>query len=51
MYVRVGQGYHGIPENLCLSLLTKEGLSDLEASDGLERDAMVNSFSFSFSVG
>ena len=34
-----------IPENLCLSLLTKEGSSDLEASDGLERDAMVNSFS------
>eukprot|EP01083_Nonionella_stella_P064292 167420_1 len=34
-----------IPENLCLSLLTKEGSLDLEASDGLERDALVNCFS------
>eukprot|EP01083_Nonionella_stella_P121053 363479_1 len=53
MYVDVGKATTAlrtmenaaIPENLCLSLLTKEGSSDLEANDGLERDAMVNSFS------
>jgi len=35
----------GIPENLCFSLLTKEGSLDLEASSPLERDALVTSFS------
>lgn len=34
-----------IPENLCLSLLTKEGSLDLEASSAMERDALVNCFS------
>jgi hypothetical protein len=35
----------GVPENLCFSLLTKEGSLDLEASSALERDALVTSFS------
>lgn len=34
-----------ISENLCLSLLTKEGSLDLEASSAMERDALVNCFS------
>ena len=34
-----------ISENLCLSLLTKEGSLDLEATSALERDALVNCFS------
>ena len=53
MYVDVGKATTAlrrmenaaIPENLCLSLLTKEGSLDLEASKGLERDALVNCFS------
>ncbi len=53
MYVDVGKATTAlrrmenaaIPENLCLSLLTKEGSLDLEASDSLERDALVNCFS------
>lgn len=34
-----------IPEHLCLSLLTKEGSLDLQASSALERDALVSCFS------
>ena len=53
MYVDVGKATTAlrrvenaaIPENLCLSLLTKDGSLDLEASSGLERDALVNCFS------
>jgi len=53
MYVDVGKATTAlrrvenaaIMENLCLSLLTKDGSLDLEASSGLERDALVNCFS------
>jgi hypothetical protein len=53
MYVDVGKATTAlrrvenasIPENLCLSLLTKDGSLDLEASSALERDALVNCFS------
>jgi len=53
MYVDVGKATTAlrrvenaaIPENLCLSLLTKDGSLDLEASSSLERDALVNCFS------
>ena len=53
MYVDVGKATTAlrrvenasIPESLCLSLLTKDGSLDLEASSGLERDALVNCFS------
>ena len=34
-----------VPESHCLSLLTKEGSLDLEATDAGERDALVNCFS------
>jgi len=34
-----------IAENVCLSLLTRDGSLDLEASSALERDALVNCFS------
>lgn len=53
MYVDVGKATTAlrrvenasIPDNLCLSLLTKEGSLDLQASTALERDALVNCFS------
>lgn len=53
MYVDVGKATTAlrrvenaaIPENVCLSLLTKDGSLDLEASSSLERDALVNCFS------
>jgi hypothetical protein len=53
MYVDVGKATTAlrrvenasIPDNLCLSLLTKDGSLDLEASSALERDALVNCFS------
>ncbi len=34
-----------IAENVCLSLLTRDGSLDLEASSAQERDALVNCFS------
>ena len=34
-----------IADNVCLSLLTKDGSLDLEASSSQERDALVNCFS------
>lgn len=53
MYVDVGKATTAlrrmenaaIPENVCLSLLTKDGSLDLEASSPMERDALVNCFS------
>lgn len=53
MYVDVGKATtalrrvenSAIPENLCLSLLTKDGSLDLEANTAMERDALVNCFS------
>jgi hypothetical protein len=35
----------GVPEQLCFSLLTKEGSLDLEANSPRERDALVSCFS------
>ena len=53
MYVDVGkqttalrrQENAQVPEELCFSLLTKEGSLDLEANSPRERDALVGSFS------
>lgn len=53
MYVDVGKATTAlrrvenaaVPENVCLSLLTRDGSLDLEASSAMERDALVNCFS------
>lgn len=51
LYIDVGKKTHalalakGIPDNMCLSLLTQNGSLDLQANSKLERDSLVSCFS------
>ena len=51
LYIDVGKKTHalqltrGVPESMCLSLLTQNGSLDLQANSKLERDSLVSCFS------
>ena len=51
LYIDVGKKTHalalakGVPDNMCLSLLTQNGSLDLQANSKLERDSLVSCFS------